>query len=65
MPRKPATIMPTQTTRRKNILTPKVNIKENTSLLIQAGKTRGESHENYRSDISTTFAPTGKNTTDP
>ena len=55
----------TQTTvapqaRQKQVLTPKLNIKEERSLLIRAAKTRGESQERGRSDLATTQANTTK-----
>ena len=64
-PRKPTTTMPPKTSRPKNLITPKMNIKEDKSLLIRAAKTRGETHENYRTDASTSLPPTGQMLSDP
>lgn len=63
--RKKASNIPVQTVRQKNILTPKLNIKEDRSLLIRAAKTRGESQGQYSSDIATTQVNTTKAQTDP
>lgn len=63
--RKAPVSLPPQTTRQKTTLTPKLNIKEEKSLLVKAAKTRGESQENYRSDVSTSVVTTGKNVGDP
>lgn len=63
--RKTTTTQPLQQTRQKAILTPKLNIKEDRSLLIRAAKTRGESQGKTISDISTTQVNTTKAQTDP
>jgi hypothetical protein len=51
-------------TRQKAVLTPKLNIKEERSLLIRAAKTRGESQDRVRSDVATTQPYTTKPHTD-
>ncbi|OMJ70983.1 hypothetical protein SteCoe_30910 [Stentor coeruleus] len=64
--RKPASnSLPPKTGRGKNIITPKMNIKEDRSLLLRAAKTRGESQGCYSSEAATTQAQTHKNTADP
>lgn len=55
--RKANTSLPPSTKRQKNILTPKVNMKEEKSLLIRAAKTRGDPQI---SEVSTGAGQTGK-----